>query len=801
MPRGAAIKNDDGSSASGETKTSKRRCVQSACVPCRKRKSKCDGGQPVCATCTAVYKTDCHYDEASEGRRTKPTTAQKRDISSATESNGNAEFLVSSIRSLPETELYELVQTIRRRDQRLDIDALADTWKKTVTLPLHTVKDEQSLETDLSVLMGKPSLTQSGESRHFGHTSGLGLVAEDENYTASGRLVQPPTPRMHTTWTSITNDMEFVKRLLELYFNWSHPFYVIFSRECFYKDFREGRREKYCSPLLVNAILAYACHFTDEPTARTDPSNFRTAGDHFFAEARRLLYLDESPALTTVQALCVMAMREPSAGRDSSGFMYIGRCMRMAVELGLHIKNSAAPDHSLTASEMEVRKVTFWGCFTVDAVWSICIGRICQLPRAAITLDKPILAEPPTGGMFDKPFTPASFAPGQVTSREFLQAFSTLSELVNDNNFMFYAPKERLTSRRVLEMYHKYLNWLKSLPEPLRISEVSERQPQPHIIILLTISSMLYHTVVLHLFRPLLKVDMIHSDVRPREICIESANSVAALLRRYRKYYDMRACQLVITHILLSTCIVHLLYSKDYTTSAANLLEGLQGLEALHVCHYFGARSFKIVHSLAKNWNLPFPEALKNSDLVPVENNSIISPPPKPSFFATQPGSQDPSANGFHTLPPRETLRRESLSMFAPEHAGYPDHDRDTVAGLRGPKANQDPNMVYASSSSAAGLSTTAAEPADQLFWTPMAAMGAPIIPRSYQMSPMDLNNMLGNTDEWDRFGRDGFKLSDTWSQEPVQYNGHAPEAYGHGPEMQHPHGQTYDAWWSSNAQ
>jgi hypothetical protein len=265
------------------------------------------------------------------------------------------------MRSLPEADVTELVQHIRH-DPRLDIAGLADSWRKNVQLPFSTTSDNASLASDLSVVLGKPSMTQTGESRYFGHTSHLGLVPEDENYTASGP--RKPLEDYHKgSWTTVTDDLAFVERLLNLYFQWSHPFYVIFSRECFLRDFQSGR-QKYCSPMLVNAILAYACHFTDEPAGRTDPENFRTAGDHFFAEARRLLYEDETPSLTTTQALCVMAMREPSAGRDSSGFMYIGRCLRMAVELGLHLNTTASP--KFTPSEIEVRKVTFWGCFVVD---------------------------------------------------------------------------------------------------------------------------------------------------------------------------------------------------------------------------------------------------------------------------------------------------------------------------------------------------------------------------------------------------------------------------------------------------
>jgi hypothetical protein len=35
----------------------KRRCVSTACIACRRRKSKCDGNTPSCAACLSVYGT------------------------------------------------------------------------------------------------------------------------------------------------------------------------------------------------------------------------------------------------------------------------------------------------------------------------------------------------------------------------------------------------------------------------------------------------------------------------------------------------------------------------------------------------------------------------------------------------------------------------------------------------------------------------------------------------------------------------------------------------------------------------
>lgn len=109
-------------------------------------------------------------------------------------------------------------------------------------------------------------------------------------------------------------------------------------------------------------------------------------------------------------------------------------------------------------------------------VWSICAGRIVQLPRAAITLEKPILEE--SSG----PLAPEYGTATIITTRMFLQEFSALSELINDNNYMFFAPKERLTSARLLDQYNRYQAWYRKLPAAMRID--ANRQPEPHTLTL-----------------------------------------------------------------------------------------------------------------------------------------------------------------------------------------------------------------------------------------------------------------------------------------------------------------------------
>ena len=64
----------------------------------------------------------------------------------------------------------------------------------------------------------------------------------------------------------------------------------------------------------------------------------------------------------------------------------------------------------------------------------------------------------------------------------FLQELTTLSELINDSNHMFFAPKERLTSSKLLDCYTKYQTWYRRLPAALGID--GDKEPQPHILTL-----------------------------------------------------------------------------------------------------------------------------------------------------------------------------------------------------------------------------------------------------------------------------------------------------------------------------
>lgn len=186
-----------------------------------------------------------------------------------------------------------------------------------------------------------------------------------QRYRGLDQVLAPPeSPQLQVqpeTWTDITSDDRLVQHLLALYFCWEYPTFASLSKEHFLRDFRHGS-SRYCSPILVNALLALGCRFSTQPNTRANPNDPYSSGDHFFRESQRLFAKETNHhRLTTIQALGIMSIREASCGRDSESWYYGGQSIRLAIEMGLHrVQDEADED------ELAVRAATFWGAFALD---------------------------------------------------------------------------------------------------------------------------------------------------------------------------------------------------------------------------------------------------------------------------------------------------------------------------------------------------------------------------------------------------------------------------------------------------
>ncbi|KAL5399977.1 hypothetical protein PMIN03_012588 [Paraphaeosphaeria minitans] len=614
--------------ASHDDSNKKRRCISSACVPCRKRKSKCDGTTPACSACAAVYNTPCVYDPNSDHRR---KGVYKKDIEGLKTRNSTLHTLIQAILNYPDEHVAPLVQQIRTCES---LDAVAeaiiakengdDVDDEEDVSPLPTPVAQTTFESQLSGKMGELRL-EDGSTRYIGGTSHLIYLAAGDADAHSPLSLAPAEQYDHiddplTSWTNVTTDPELVRHLINMYFCWHYSFFTTLSKHLFIAEFELGRpppgsrrKMEYCTPLLVNAMLALGCHFTSWPAARTVRDDSATAGDHFFREAKRLILEDdlhEVPALTTVQALALMSVREAGCGREAKGWVYSGMSFRMACDLGLNIDMSGKS--KIEETEEDARRITFWGCFLFDKCWSNYLGRLPQLPRAIVTVQKPEVFPTEDAEIWsaytDSGVSQAHSQPSRT--RAVAIQISKLCEISSDLMNYFYNPmdmdkaKGKQTELKKLSEIHQRLEtWRRELPKEL--------EPKEGGLPSMLVMHMFFQLLYIHLFRPFLKYNPNNSPlpvhVSPRKLCTQAAAMISKLLRLYKRSHGLRQICNIVVYIAHSACTIHLLNLPE-KNAKRDIIHGAKHLEEIAEGWLCARRTLGILSVLAKRWKVQLPE-------------------------------------------------------------------------------------------------------------------------------------------------------------------------------------------------
>ncbi|CCX08251.1 Similar to Nitrogen assimilation transcription factor nit-4; acc. no. P28349 [Pyronema omphalodes CBS 100304] len=632
----------------------KRRCVSSACISCRKRKSKCDGKQPSCAACSSVYHTECVYDLNSDHRR---KGVYKKDIDNLKTQNGTLQTLLEALLNFPEDKAFELVREIRSCDSLEDLaERIVDEQRQSADQNDQSAmegdspasqgsalwgqedgEEPLSLETTLSSKMGALRLEEGGQVRFIGATSNLMLLPPSENDVREDDKPGPSTmPNSNdfpiSSWTNVTHDRDLISHLMNLYFTYHYPFFTTLSKAPFLRDFHRGPQEPkpghivYCTPLLVNIMLALGCHFTSWEGARANPKDPTTAGDHFFREAKRLIFENdehENPRLTTVQALALMSVREAGCGREARGWVYSGMSFRMAMDLGLHL-NPEELGNKMEHLELDARRITFWGCFLFDKCWSLYMGRMPQLPSAMVTVPK-VEVFPNEDSDNWMPYSDEGAnmddqQPGRI--RAISLQISLLCEISNDILLTFYNPnpasqpspklptKSTINSefKKLSELFNRLEEWRKKLP-----AELDARGGSLPSTLLM---HMFHQTLYIHLFRPFLKFSanatnntgappLSHLD--PRKACLGAANTISKYLRFYKHRYKLRQICNVAGYFIHTAATIHLL-NLPTKTAHRDIIQSCQALEEMGECWLVARRSLVIIAILVRRWKIDIPE-------------------------------------------------------------------------------------------------------------------------------------------------------------------------------------------------
>ncbi|GAB1196172.1 hypothetical protein APSETT444_005439 [Aspergillus pseudonomiae] len=172
-------------------------------------------------------------------------------------------------------------------------------------------------------------------------------------------------------WTTVTEDADLVSHLISLYFTWDFPFHAFLDRDVFLRDMARGDlNAECCSPFLVNALLANACHFSDYSEAYVDPGDIVTKGADFLAEAERLR--DEEPAklsLAFLQGTLLLYERYSISGHNDLGYKMLHQAIWTGESLGLIGPKVFKFSSGQLTDDMDVSiKRTAWGLFHIDTM-------------------------------------------------------------------------------------------------------------------------------------------------------------------------------------------------------------------------------------------------------------------------------------------------------------------------------------------------------------------------------------------------------------------------------------------------
>ncbi|KAI4615382.1 uncharacterized protein J4E87_009275 [Alternaria ethzedia] len=175
-------------------------------------------------------------------------------------------------------------------------------------------------------------------------TSEAHLAPQESNYwrpLSSAKLVDPLLEDAQPSqWTSVSSNDRLLRNILESYFVNQYPRQFFFVKNYLLEDM-VSRRAEFCSPLLVNALLAKSCVSSRLFANQTKFWNPDSLPYRFLAEAKRLWELEEEqPKLTTIQAGCLINATMNDFGHDRVGFSYMFKALSMAHRMSLFTPRS-----------------------------------------------------------------------------------------------------------------------------------------------------------------------------------------------------------------------------------------------------------------------------------------------------------------------------------------------------------------------------------------------------------------------------------------------------------------------------
>ncbi|KAJ5285519.1 hypothetical protein N7524_000825 [Penicillium chrysogenum] len=440
-----------------------------------------------------------------------------------------------------------------------------------------------------------------------------------------GKLASMARHRPSTSPMCHQVPLSLEEHLLNLYFAWQDPSFHVVDRELFEKG-KAAWNGKEETPFYSEALCYAMCSLGAAFETRYHPSFVtfpKSLGEFFGDRAKELLEIElDSPCVATVQALVILSSHEIGVGSDTRGWLYSGMALRLAFDLALHIDLSPyVARGSVTAADAELRRTVFWAAYMVDHLVGFYLGRPFYTNMEDVTVKKPNndidyrqpckwtpYASPipfdNNSGLFD--------CVGAVSQQEV-----SLCELMAPCGYFLYGTSaiprallQQLNEKNVAQL----LSWKAQLPSFLQINLNDHTSPYlPHVLLL----HMQYYQNLIYTHRPWMSKGYLQpqppkgpGSTHAREMCINSAISIAKILVLYETRYTLRRINIKAVSIT-SSAVLLLLFAavSQYQTSEeeniiAHLSTCFRALDEFSLSWQSANRAKDLLVRLQHKWEL-----------------------------------------------------------------------------------------------------------------------------------------------------------------------------------------------------
>ncbi|KAI1071540.1 hypothetical protein LB507_005250, partial [Fusarium sp. FIESC RH6] len=404
----------------------------------------------------------------------------------------------------------------------------------------------------------------------------------------AARVVEPLlTDAKISKWTPVCKDDELMRELIRALLRCEYQFTAAFHKDLFLQDLSAGRKS-FCSPLLVNVLLGYACICYPQLSGRVEYWNPNNLTYRFMAEAKRLWELEATvPRITTIQAGMLFAVYHNLCGLDEIGNAYLIQAVALAHQLRIFDTPVVGQSERLQRG----REYTAWALYNWETL------------SAFSFIFRPLIKEPPIWKLPDPSKDslwygeiwvnyPLNHGLSPLHLGEVIRARSQFRIIMNEYSDIAYTAGSKVEIYLAHHFRRRMENWYNNLPEsltPKRI--VLPGQLQIHMI---------YHQLLFTMFEPLLDVET-NEDPSPRHVVAIAKRNLQTLVRLYFLRHGFESMDLFIVIPLMIIGSDSLGAINDDTSPSeiealrAVLILVAQGLYHQRRNHYLAQALFRVI--------------------------------------------------------------------------------------------------------------------------------------------------------------------------------------------------------------